>query len=926
MSQHRSSGRLGRAIASGLLLALLLGCGDNPDTLVASAKEYISKNDHKAAAIQLKNALQKNPEHAQARFLLGQAEHRNGDLPAAEKELRKAQELGYAADEVVPLLAQVMLELGQAQKVVSEFSQVQLTAPEAKARLLTTLGTAQLVLGKVEIAGKTLDEALAVKADLPAALLAQARLKAIGNDLAGADAMVDNVLAKSPDFPDALLLKAELLTAQGKSEDAVTTYERVLALRPDNIAARGALFSIHMRQKRMDAAGAQLAQLKKLAPGEPRVRYLEAVYAYRQRNLPEAREAIQQVLGIAPNHGPSNLLAGMLELENNSLLKAEIHLQKVLERAPRQLLARRLLTSIYVRTGRADKALDTIKPALEFAQNDPSVLIAAGEAHMAAGSLDKAEEYFEKAAKLDARSTAARTRLGLTRVALGEVSEGFRELETAAELDEKNVQADWALVLAHLRRREADQALKALDNLERKLPASPAPHNLRAAALLLKKDVPAARKSLERALEIEPTFFPAALNLARLDMQDKNVDAAHKRFTDLLQKDPKNVQALLALAQLKRETGGHAKEVQELLERAIVADPSSVPARAALINHHLARNDTKAALNAAQEAQAALPNRADILELVGGAQQAAGEVNQAIATYKKLEAMVPDSPAPLMRLAAAYLAAKDSDGALQAFQKALRMKSDLVDAQRGVIASHLQAGRTREALAAAREVQKQNPRAPVGYMLEGDVHISQKQWGEAEAVFREGLRKSPGAELAIRLHQVLNQEGKGADADKFINGWLKDRPQDLLVREYLAQRAMAGGRHQVAAEHYRAILRSQPNNPVALNNLAWVEGQMKDPKAFEHAEKALSLAPDNPAVLDTMGMLLVGAGKPAQGLELLQKAVDRAPNSHGIRLNYVKALIAAGKKDAARKELEALVALGDKFAGKDEAAALLKSL
>ena len=45
------------------MLALAAGCADeSPEKRSPSAKEYLQKNDTKAAMIQIKNALQKNPD------------------------------------------------------------------------------------------------------------------------------------------------------------------------------------------------------------------------------------------------------------------------------------------------------------------------------------------------------------------------------------------------------------------------------------------------------------------------------------------------------------------------------------------------------------------------------------------------------------------------------------------------------------------------------------------------------------------------------------------------------------------------------------------------------------------------------------------------------------------------------------------------
>ena len=78
-----------RLLIPGIAAALLAlaGCGpQNPDGLVASAKGYIAKSDEKAAIVQLKSALQKDPDHAEARLLLGQMLLATGDPNGASVE------------------------------------------------------------------------------------------------------------------------------------------------------------------------------------------------------------------------------------------------------------------------------------------------------------------------------------------------------------------------------------------------------------------------------------------------------------------------------------------------------------------------------------------------------------------------------------------------------------------------------------------------------------------------------------------------------------------------------------------------------------------------------------------------------------------------------------------------------------------------
>jgi Tfp pilus assembly protein FimV len=63
-----------------------------------------------------------------------------------------------------------------------------------------------------------------------------------------------------------------------------------------------------------------------------------------------------------------------------------------------------------------------------------------------------------------------------------------------------------------------------------------------------------------------------------------------------------------------------------------------------------------------------------------------------------------------------------------------------------------------------------------------------------------------------------------------------------------------------------------------------------------------------------------------RGIELLQKASKLAPASPSIRLDLAKALIKAGHKDAAKKELEELAKLGDKFKSQADVAQLMQAL
>jgi len=61
-----------RALVAAVIAALLAACGQGDSSaLITSAKSYLDKGDERSAIIQLRSALQKQPDQAEARFLLG---------------------------------------------------------------------------------------------------------------------------------------------------------------------------------------------------------------------------------------------------------------------------------------------------------------------------------------------------------------------------------------------------------------------------------------------------------------------------------------------------------------------------------------------------------------------------------------------------------------------------------------------------------------------------------------------------------------------------------------------------------------------------------------------------------------------------------------------------------------------------------------
>ena len=910
-----------------LALGLLAACGgDSPDKLLASAKAYLAKGEVRPAVIELKTALQKTPDSPEARFLLGKALLAGDEPVVAAVELRKALELKHPRDIVVPELVRAMLNQGQHKEIISQFGDLTLGNKEALAGLKTTIGLAHARSGAGADAMAAFRQALEA---MPAYVPAQtglARQLAVSGDIDAAIKATSDIVASGKADADTWVLQGDLLAfAKNDKDGAIAAYRKAIGVTKSHLAAHAGIIQLQVDTGDTKGAAEQVAELQKVRPGHPTTRYFQAQVAYLQGDHKAAKELVLQLLKGSPDHPQVNQLAGAIELASGSNEAARAYLNKALQAAPGSGLARRLLASAYLKSGEAGKALEVLQPMLAPTSPDGVALALAGEAYMQTGDLDKASASFSQAAKVNPKNTTNLTALARTRFLKGDAVGAVADLEQIAASDTSAV-ADMELVNTQLRRRDFQGALKAIDGLERKQPGKPLASLLRGAAHLGLKDTAQARASFEKALSIDATFFPAAFNLAALDIADKKPQAAQQRFETILKAQPGHLRALLALADLRARTGASKQEVTDLLSTAVRLNPAEAPAHLSLINNHLINKQAEPALAAAQQADAALPGQPAILDALGRAQQAAGQPNQALATFNKLIALQPGNPLAHMRIADIKIAAKDNDAAIESLKRAVSTKPDAVLPLQRLFALEVQAGRYAEALKLARDLQKRQPAHSLGFVFEGDAQRAQKNDAAALAAYKTALGKTAPGIAAPRFHSLLSSMGKKAEAEQFANTWIKDHPQDLAFVVYQGDNALARKDYANAEAAYRQVVELQPNHVTSLNNIAWLMVKANKPGALPFAVKANELQPNQPALMDTLAVALAADKRVDQAIELQKKALALAPESNTLRLTLARLHVQAGQKPQARELLDALGKLGDKFPDQAEVKNLLAGL
>lgn len=914
---------------NGLLYALILGvslsaCGvETSEALVTKAQQSLAAGDHKAAIIQLKSAIQKDADNAEARFQLGRVYLEEEQFEAAEKEFRRAQEAGYAPESLSPLLAQALSGQGAFKRLLDEIPQ---PAPGSRgeADVLVARAIAHAGLGQKEDARHSLERALAAAPENADVYLAQARLALVDRDPEAALRAVNAALSHDPGHRDGWLFKGDVLRATGQTREASEAYKSALAIDPGHPGARLALADVAIDENRLVDARKEVDAVLKAAPKNLQARYTQALIDFREKKVEAARDHLADVLKFAPDYLPALLLGGAIEFALGNLQTAETHFNKVIRVAPRNLNALRMLAATQLRLGRPDDAAKTLAPINLEKVEDPGVLALAGEIAVAKKEFSRAAAYFDRAADLSPDNAAIRMQLGMARLAQGD-NRAMADLQAASELVGADDRIESVIILNQLRQKQFDAALDSIAAFEKKQPQSPLLWNYRGAAYIGKKDAAKARNSFNQALKLDPQFFPAVANLAQLDLVDGEPAKARMRFESMLKADPSHLQAMLALADLSLRDKDE-KAYLGWLEKAARAHPKSLPPREGMTRYLLSKGEKTKAMAVARAAVEANPDNPAALNLLGTAQLAAGDASSAVSTFAMVTKKLGQSPDAYLRLALAQLEDKQPDAARASLQTALRLNPDHLQSQDALLRLELAEKKPDAALRIARQVQTRHPGSPLGFDREADIQLTQKRLPEAIKAYEQAIERGAGSAGMIKLFraEVLSRNTKRAE--QRINEWLEQHPQDNAVRAHAAEYYLANGRNREAIAHYAEIERLTPGNAIVLNNLANLYLRENDSRALATAERALKAAPDNPAVQDTLGWILVEQGKAPRGLELLGKALAQSPKEPTVRYHHAVALARTGSKAEARKALEQLLKDTPDFAEAEASRTLLKNL
>ena len=452
---------------------------DNPGFNRALGSLYLKKGDLAKAEDFIKKALAVEPDSIQAHVLMGDCLLRKKDHDGAEREYRKAAELSPAAS-----LAHIKL---------AEFYLIDNNLAEAK---------------------RILSESAAKSPDFLPASFSLARIAFAENDFDGATKLLDAILQKNANYIDALILRGQINGARNKMPEALQDFKEALRINPDSELALQFMGLAYMGKADIANARSSFREVVRLDPDlyDPRVRLAEL--DLRSGDFQSAIDNVQVLLGKGVKEPVLYLLLGSGYLGKQDWVKAGAALQTYLEKSPGDTRGKYLLGLALRGQGKKAEAVRYFEETLNASPPVMDSLPQLVSIDIADKNLDSALHRVAKQIEISPGNAELYGLLGRVHIVRKEMDQAEAAYLKAIEIDPKLVHLYMDLAQVYSVNKKFDKALVKLDEVIKIDPKNIGALMLTGILRQQDGDIPGARGAYEAVVAINPSFAPAANNLA----------------------------------------------------------------------------------------------------------------------------------------------------------------------------------------------------------------------------------------------------------------------------------------------------------------------------------------------------------------------------------------------------------------------------
>ena len=699
---------------------------------------------------------------------------------------------------------------------------------------------------------------------------------------------------------EARIKLGEVYFTAGATDLARETVEEALALNPgsaDAVALRGA---VRLREGNTVSAKSDAEAALALEPGHAKAAMLLASLHVKEGRQAEAVKLLQSSIGQHPDNKAMRLVLADIFAGQQEIDKASEYLREIIALDPDTLAHRIRLASYYLKTEHAEEAEAVLRQAVADAPDDVKAKTALVDFIAQTKGMGSAEQALKSYIAAEPKVydlQFALASLYLRNDKTDEAKAVYRDVIEEDKLGKDGQEARSNLARVLVSQNDASGALALVNEV---LAENPRHHDslvLRATLALSEQDPLSAIADVRALLRDQPESVSLLQMLARAHAMNDEIELAKDNYRRALDVQPLNTALSYEYAQLLLSQDNQSEEAREQLQKVVKLEPTHRNALNSLFRTYVLSEAWTEAENVASQLKTALPDDGIGYYFAGLIKDAKGDKRQAIDEFETALAKQPSAVEPLSGIVKAYLSMEDVDAAAERLSRA---KQDL-------------------------------PESPVVRNLLGEVNVVRNDYDSAEREFKEAIELSPQFAVPYRnLSRLYVTQEHMSAAIEILEQGLANTDRDTAVVFQLATLYERNGDSDAAIAQYEALLERDPQSIPAANNLAMllVTYRSEDRTAMNRAAKLIERlkGEDNPAYLDTVGLVNYKHGKLDDAIVAFEQAVEVAPEARLLRYRLGKALYDKGQLDQARRNLELALEGEPRFDGVADAQALLQTI
>jgi tetratricopeptide (TPR) repeat protein len=399
------------------------------------------------------------------------------------------------------------------------------------------------------------------------------------------------------------------------------------------------------------------------------------------------------------------------------------------------------------------------------------------------------------------------------------------------------------------------------------------------------------------AIDADPTSEYLTSGLAELYARTGRIHDAVSEAQDLLKRDSKNLEAhrllghiyLRSLGDMQGGSGSEnvLKLAIEQYEEIVKLDPASIDDHIMLGRLYHADNQLKKAVDEEKTAVKLAPDSEEAVTALAMLYNEQGDNAKAAETL----AAVPEasrSAKLYSALGATYDQQKDYKKAIEAYQHAIELDRDNLDAIRGLADALQNDGQSDKALEQYKVIADANPedaqtyvRIAEIYRKQGKLDLALQNLKKAESMVKDS------EQISYELSEIYQAQGRYDDAINELQGLLKstEKPDGKYSADEQENRA-------IFLERLGSVYRDNNNEPAALDTF----------------QKLVALGGENAKrgyqeIIDTYRQ----AKEWQKATEAAKQATEKLPNDRDLKMVYASQIADEGRPDDAIEQVKALL-------------------